>query len=136
MSLTPKDHVGQVRQHQPIDRLPTQINYNQARGEKFATHYAPLANADSFAGFPWPNPHEPHLLDESAPTIAADNALVNKVAANGQHFIVPNFYFWLAPSTGIQFKVYRVLAAPGAGPFGYINKKKREMRNEKAFSNF
>jgi len=47
---------------------------------------SPLAEADSLSGFAWPDPQAPHLLDEAARVIAADQ---------GQHFIAPNFGFAL-----------------------------------------
>jgi uroporphyrinogen decarboxylase len=46
----------------------------------------PLAEADSLSGFAWPDSQAPHLLDEAAQAIAADQ---------GQHFIAPNFGFAL-----------------------------------------
>jgi uroporphyrinogen decarboxylase len=47
---------------------------------------APLAASDDLAGFPWPDPAAPGLLDEAAAAIAADA---------GRHFVVPNFGFAL-----------------------------------------
>ena len=46
----------------------------------------PLANSDNLADYPWPDPAEPHLLDEAAQIIEADG---------GEHFITPNFGFAL-----------------------------------------
>jgi len=138
MSLTHKERVQQALQHHPIDRLPTQINYTSAMGEKMAVHFgislaelparldnhlvrvdlsysrrlrddglvlydwwdvgwatdeegylptdSPLAQTESLDDFLWPDPYDPHLLDEAAQKMAEDN---------GQHFIVPNFGFCL-----------------------------------------
>ena len=138
MSLTHKERVQHALQHHPIDRLPTQINYTYAMGEKIAAHFgvsladlparldnhlvrvdlsysrrlrddglvsydwwdvgwatdeegylptdSPLAHTDSLDDLLWPDPYDPHLLDEAAQKITADN---------GQHFIVPNFGFCL-----------------------------------------
>ncbi len=124
--------------HEPVDRLPTQIGYTKAMGEKLAAHfnvtlaelparldnhmirvdlsfpsrlstdgkirydwwgvgfdtqeegyfpgYCPLAETDDLDQFPWPDPHDPHLLDEAARIISADQ---------GEHFITPNFGFAL-----------------------------------------
>jgi uroporphyrinogen decarboxylase len=47
---------------------------------------SPLAEAQTLEDFPWPDSHDPHLLDEAEETIARDE---------GQHFIVPNFGFCL-----------------------------------------
>lgn len=47
---------------------------------------APLATSDELAGFPWPDPAAPGLLDQAAAAIAADA---------GRHFVVPNFGFAL-----------------------------------------
>ena len=44
--------------------------------------HAPLANTIDLAQFPWPDPNDPHLLDEAARLIKADG---------GQHFSAPNF---------------------------------------------
>ena len=124
--------------HQPVDRLPTQVNYTQAMGEKLAAFLgvpvkrlpdrldnhlvrvdlsfprrvsddgrvaydwwgvgwstetegywpaeSPLSKLDDLGEHPWPDPHDPHLLDEARRTIAGDG---------GQHFIVPNLGFCL-----------------------------------------
>jgi len=136
MSLTHKERVQRALQHQPVDHLPTQINYTTAMGEKMAAHFdvslaglparlnnhlvrvdlsyagrlrddvyydwwdvgwntneegylptdCPLAQADSLDDYLWPDPHDPHILDDAVQKIADDN---------GQHFIVPNFGFCL-----------------------------------------
>jgi len=39
MSLTKKERMRRVLFHEPVDRLPTQINYTQALGQKMAQHY-------------------------------------------------------------------------------------------------
>jgi uroporphyrinogen decarboxylase len=39
MSLTPKQRTQLALTYQPVDRLPTQINYTHAVGEKLATHF-------------------------------------------------------------------------------------------------
>jgi uroporphyrinogen decarboxylase len=138
MAVTPKTRLLRALTHQPVDRLPTQVNYTQSMGEKLATYWdlpveklperlgnhlrrvdislrtptspggkarfdwwevgwstetegywpvvCPLAEAGSLSAFTWPDPLAPHLLDDAAQVIAADQ---------GQHFIVPNFGFAL-----------------------------------------
>ena len=39
MPLTPKERMRSALLHQPIDQLPTQINYTASMGQKLATHY-------------------------------------------------------------------------------------------------
>jgi uroporphyrinogen decarboxylase len=39
MSLTKKERMRRALLHEPVDRLPTQINYTQALGQKMAQHY-------------------------------------------------------------------------------------------------
>ncbi|MBM3143561.1 MAG: hypothetical protein FJ010_01070 [Chloroflexi bacterium] len=132
--MTPKERLQRTLAHQPVDHLPTQINYTHAMGQKMAARfdvalddlpeflgnhllrvdlsydarvsadgkwkydwwgvgfdveeegyyaaYNPLAESKDLDAFPWPDPHEPQLMDEAAAKIAADG---------GQHFIVPNF---------------------------------------------
>ncbi len=46
----------------------------------------PLAHSEDLASYPWPNPDDPHLLDEAAQIMQADA---------GEHFITPNFGFAL-----------------------------------------
>jgi uroporphyrinogen decarboxylase len=46
----------------------------------------PLAEVETLDEFPWPDPHDPCLLDGAAQTIAGDG---------GEHFIAPNFGFCL-----------------------------------------
>jgi uroporphyrinogen decarboxylase len=124
--------------HEPVDRLPTQIGYTKAMGEKLAAHFnvslaelptrldnhmirvdlsfpshlsadgktrydwwgvgfdtqeegyfpscCPLAEANDLDRFPWPDPFDPHLLDEAARIITNDQ---------GEHFITPNLGFAL-----------------------------------------
>jgi uroporphyrinogen decarboxylase len=138
MTLTRKERVYRVLRHQPVDRLPTQVNYTQAMGEKLTAFLdvpverlpdlldnhllrvdlafprcvsddgrvaydwwgvgwstetegywpaeSPLSRSDELDEHPWPDPHDPHLLDEARRAIADDG---------GQHFIVPNFGFCL-----------------------------------------
>lgn len=138
MTLTHKERLRRALQHEPVDRLPTQVNYTRAMGKKLAAHFgvssaelparlnnhmvrvdltyphhlsddgqirydwwgvgwdtkeegywptdSPLSEAESLDDFSWPNPHDPHLLDEAAEIIASDE---------GQHFIAPNFGFCL-----------------------------------------
>ena len=138
MTLTPKERVRRAILYEPVDRLPTQVNYTAAMGEKLAAHFGvalddlprrldnhlirvdltfprrlsadgkirydwwgvgfdtkeegyfpsfcPLAESQDLDRFAWPDPSEPHLLDDAAKIIAADE---------GQHFIVPNFGFAL-----------------------------------------
>jgi len=47
---------------------------------------SPLAEAQTLEDFPWPDPNDPHLLDEAEETIARDG---------GGNFIVPNLGFCL-----------------------------------------
>jgi uroporphyrinogen decarboxylase len=47
---------------------------------------SPLSEAKRLNDFPWPDPHDSHLLDEAAQIITSDG---------GQHFITPNFGFCL-----------------------------------------
>ena len=138
MAMTKKERVRRTIHRQEVDRLPTQINYTQAMGEKLAAHLdvspeelpqrldnhllrvdityprpvsddgkvaydwwgvgwstetegywpvdVPLPNTEALDTFAWPNPHDPHLLDEAEQNITADG---------GQHFVVPNFGFCL-----------------------------------------
>jgi uroporphyrinogen decarboxylase len=132
--LTPKERVRKALTHQPVNHLPTQVNYTQSMGEELAAHldcslenlpnrlgnhmlrvdlsypasyspdgkikfdwwgagfdveeegyytaFNPLADSKELDAFAWPDPHAPHLLDDAAAKIAADQ---------GQHFITPNF---------------------------------------------
>jgi uroporphyrinogen decarboxylase len=43
-SLTHKDRLRRALRHQPVDRLPTQINYTARMGEKLAAHFGILVN--------------------------------------------------------------------------------------------
>jgi uroporphyrinogen decarboxylase len=138
MKLTPKQRLRRAIQREPLDRLPTQISYTRAMGEKLAAHlgvppaelparldnhllrvdlaypsgrsedglvkydwwgagwstqaegywlaHAPLAQEHRPEAYVWPDPDQPHLLDEAQAMIARDG---------GQHFIVPNFGFCL-----------------------------------------
>ena len=138
MSLTHKERMRLALQHQPIDRIPTQMGYTGDMGAKIAKHLSvsvddlptvvdnhmirvdlsypkrfnddgslyydwwgvgwstheegylpaecPLAGNDNLADYPWPDPDDPHLLDEAARIIKADNR---------EHFITPNFGFAL-----------------------------------------
>jgi uroporphyrinogen decarboxylase len=138
MTLTHKERMRRAIQREPVDRLPTQVNYTRAMGEKLAVHlgvsptelparldnhlvrvdltyphrtskdgqaaydwwgvgwstetegYWPadstLAEAESLENFPWPDPHDPHLMDEAKETIAREGS---------QYFIAPNFGFCL-----------------------------------------
>jgi len=135
---TERERVRRALLHEPVDRLPTQINYTRAMGEKLADHFgvavtelplrlgnhvirvdfshpvrlsddgrtafdwwgvgfdtheegyyasfSPLAVSHDLDAFPWPDPHEPHLLDEAAETIAADA---------GRHLVTCNLGFCL-----------------------------------------
>ena len=138
MNLTPRERVRRALSYEPVDRLPTQVNYTVAMGEKLAAHFGvaladlpqrlgnhlvrldltfpkrlsedgrtrydwwgvgfdteeegyfpsvcPLAGSTDLDAFAWPDPANPHLLDDAARIIAADE---------GQHFIAPNFGFAL-----------------------------------------
>jgi len=57
-----------------------------ANEEGYLPTDCPLAQTDTLNNFLWPDPYDPHLLDEAAQKIAEDN---------GQHFIVPNLGFCL-----------------------------------------
>ncbi len=133
MQLTPKERLRRAIRHEPVDRLPTQINYTGRQGERMAAHFgisaaelparlgnhlcrldltytprysedksvkfdwwgagfdtgeegyfvrvSPLQEANDLDGMAWPDPHDPHLLDEAAAVVAADD----------QHFLAPNF---------------------------------------------
>lgn len=39
MALTPKERMRKAIRYEPVDRLPTQINYTRAMGERLAQHY-------------------------------------------------------------------------------------------------
>jgi uroporphyrinogen decarboxylase len=136
--LNHKERMRRALRYDPVDRLPTQIGYTRAMGEKLAAHYGvaladlpahlnnhmlrvdishpprlsddgrtrydwwgvgfdteeegyfpsvcPLADTRSLDQYPWPDPDDPHLLDEAARQIAADG---------GEHFVAPNFGFAL-----------------------------------------
>ena len=138
MALTHKERMRRALAREPVDRLPTQVNYTGDMGARLAAHLgvslaelgerldnhllrleltyprrakddgriaydwwgvgwdtesegyltadSPLAENPALESFPWPDPHDPHLLDGAAATIAADG---------GQHFLAPNFGFCL-----------------------------------------
>ncbi|MBI5961754.1 MAG: hypothetical protein HY866_23655 [Chloroflexi bacterium] len=136
--LTRKERMRRALSYEPVDRLPTQIGYTRAMGEKLSAHFdvtlaalptrldnhmvrvdltaparlsddgrtrydwwgvgfdteeegyypsvSPLAESQDLDAFPWPDPDDPHLLDDASRQIAADA---------GEHFIAPNFGFAL-----------------------------------------
>jgi uroporphyrinogen decarboxylase len=138
MALTRKERVQRVLLRQPVDRLPTQVNYTRAMGEKLTAFLdvpladlpgrldnhllrvdltvprhvsddgkiaydwwgvgwstetegywpvdSPLSRCDVLDQYPWPDPDEPHLLDEARRAIVADER---------QRFIAPNLGFCL-----------------------------------------
>jgi uroporphyrinogen decarboxylase len=138
MILTPKERLRRALLRQPIDRIPTQINYTASMGQKLAVHFNtstadlpklldnhfvrvdltyptrlsddgkvrfdwwsaghdtgeegyyipvnPLKESTDLEAFPWPDPHDPHLLDDAARTIHA---------SSDEYFIAPNFGFAL-----------------------------------------
>ncbi len=144
MKLTHKERIQRAIRREPVDRVPTQVNYTHAMGEKLAAHLGvpldrlpvrmdnhlvrldppdavrppcsrrvsedgrvaydwwgagwsteeegyflvdpPLAGATALEGFSWPDPHAPHLLDETAQFLAR---------YGDQHFCAPNFGFCL-----------------------------------------
>jgi len=138
MTLTYKERMRRALLRQPIDRLPTQINYTTRLGQQLAVHFQiaeeelphqldnhflrvdltyparlsadgtvrfdwwgaghatgeegyyipvnPLRDSKNLDRFPWPDPRDPHLLDEAARTIAAHSS---------EYFIAPNFGFAL-----------------------------------------
>jgi uroporphyrinogen decarboxylase len=138
MTLIHKERMRRAIQREPVDRLPTQINYTRAMGEKLAAHLgasltelparldnhlvrvdldysrrtsedgrvvydwwgvgwstetegywpadSPLAETESLVNFPWPDPHDPHLMDEAKEIV---------VRKGSQYFIAPNFGFFL-----------------------------------------
>ena len=138
MTLSCKERLQRALLRQPIDRLPTQINYTTNMGQKLAAHFNvtvtelpraldnhfvrvdltyparfsddgkvrfdwwgaghatgeegyyipinPLKDSKDLDRFPWPDPHDPHLLDEAVQTIKT---------LGGEYFIAPNFGFAL-----------------------------------------
>ncbi len=138
MILTHKERLRRALLHQPIDRLPSQINYTASMGRKLAAHFKvslaelprrldshlvrvdltypsrfsvdgrlrydwwgaghdtaeegyyipgnPLAHTFDLDAYAWPDPHDPHLLDEARQTIEQ---------YHDEYFIVPNFGFAL-----------------------------------------
>jgi uroporphyrinogen decarboxylase len=50
--------------------------------EGYFTTYNPLGQCKDLDAYPWPDPEEPHLLDQAAVWMQADH---------NQHFVVPNF---------------------------------------------
>lgn len=138
MVITHKVRVLRALEHRPVDRIPTQVNYTQAMGEKIAARYqvsmaelperldnhmvrvdatgerkfsadgklmfdwwgagfdtqeegyfialSPLADSKDLEDYAWPDPHDSHLFDRAAKTIALDQ---------GEHFIAPNLGFAL-----------------------------------------
>jgi uroporphyrinogen decarboxylase len=138
MGLTRKERVRRAFRREPVDRLPTQINYTPTMGEKLASHLgvepvdlptrldnhllrvdlnrerrasedgqtsydwwgagwsteqegyfltdAPLSDSQAVDAFSWPDPQNPHLLDEARDIIASDR---------DEHFVIPNFGFCL-----------------------------------------
>lgn len=64
MELTPKERLNRTIRHQPIDRIPTQINYTSAMGRRLAEHLAVsiedlperLGNHIVRAELSWPRP--------------------------------------------------------------------------------
>jgi len=138
MSLTHKERVLRALRYEPVDRLPTQINYTVAAGQAMARHFGipahalpqfldnhmvrvdlsypqrtsgdgsiaydwwgvgfdtreegyfvsdpPLASTKDLESIPWPDPHDPHLLEQAASQIERDG---------NEYFITPNFGFAL-----------------------------------------
>ena len=39
MTLTHKERLRRAIRHEPVDRLPTQINYTGRQGERMAAHF-------------------------------------------------------------------------------------------------
>jgi uroporphyrinogen decarboxylase len=54
--------------------------------EGYFPSVCPLAETGDLDRFAWPDPHDPHLLDEAARTVEEDH---------GEHFMTPNFGFAL-----------------------------------------
>ncbi len=138
MTLTHRERLRRALLHQPLDRIPTQINYTGNMGRKLAAHFKveiadlprvldnhfvrvdltypprvsddgtvrfdwwgaghdtreegyyipvnPLKDSKDLDQFPWPDPRDPHLLDEAARTIKMQG---------GEYYIAPNFGFAL-----------------------------------------
>ena len=138
MTLNHKERMQRALWRQPVDRIPTQINYTASMGQKLAAHFNvavaelprvldnhfmrvdltyparlsvdgkvrfdwwgaghdtgeegyyipvnPLKDSKDLDRFPWPDPHDPRLLDEAQRTINA---------YGGEYFIAPNFGFAL-----------------------------------------
>jgi uroporphyrinogen decarboxylase len=138
MTLTHKERLRRALLHQPIDRMPTQINYTANAGQKLTAHFNvavadlprvldnhfvrvdltypgrssedgkvrfdwwgaghatgeegyyipvnPLKDSQDLDRFPWPDPHDLHLLDEAVQTIKT---------YGDEYFSAPNFGFAL-----------------------------------------
>jgi len=136
--LTHKERMRRALKREPVDRLPTQINYTGDMAHRLAAHlgvsldalpdrldnhllrldltyprrtsddgkitydwwgvgwdtesegylpaYSPLAEDHTLDDFPWPDPNDPHILDDAVVAVARDE---------GRHFIAPNFGFCL-----------------------------------------
>jgi uroporphyrinogen decarboxylase len=134
MTLTHKERLRRAVTYQPVDHLPTQINYTGRQGAHMAQHFgvsladlpvrldnhlrrldltypsrlsvdgqarfdwwgagfdtqeegyfvrvSPLQENKDLDAFTWPDPHDPHILDDAARIMARDGA---------EYFIVPNF---------------------------------------------
>jgi len=138
MNLTPKERMRRAVNFEPVDRIPTQINYTAGMGQQMAGYFdipveglpeffgnhmvrvdlsysrrlsddglvkfdwwgvgfdtqeegyfaavSPLQEKPDLDNYPWPDPHDPQLLQDAEQTIAAygDN-----------YFMTPNFGFVL-----------------------------------------
>jgi uroporphyrinogen decarboxylase len=138
MDLNHRERMQRALLRQPIDRIPTQINYTAGMGRKLAAHFGvaeadlprvldnhfvrvdltyparlsadgqvrfdwwgaghatgeegyyipvnPLQDSRDLDRFPWPDPRDPHVLDEATQTIKTHG---------DEYFIAPNFGFAL-----------------------------------------
>lgn len=134
MTMTHKERLRRAISYQPVDRLPTQINYTGRQGERLAQHFgvplkelpirldnhlrrldltyparysedgqakfdwwgagfdtqeegyfvrvSPLQENKDLDSIAWPDPHDPHILEEAAQIMAQEGQ---------EYFIVPNF---------------------------------------------
>jgi uroporphyrinogen decarboxylase len=106
MTLTPKQRLRRAIQRQPLDRLPTQINYTGAMGQKLAAHLGvPLAEL--------PARLDNHLLrvNLSSPSHRSDDGLV-EYDWWGAGWSTQTEGYWLAHAPLAQTRVLEEYAWP------------------------
>ncbi len=138
MEMSRKERMRRAVTYEPVDRMPTQINYTSGMGRKLSAHFAvpveelpallgnhmirvdlsyddrfsddgevkfdwwgvgfdtkeegyfaavsPLKDNPDLDNYPWPDPNDPHLVDEAEKTIKK---------YGDEYFITPNFGFVL-----------------------------------------